>query len=282
MLNGAFDIEKLRYEHDLTTRYRMQLCVGTGEGFRAEFSVDDIQEDERSLREMITLSVDSLLNHLRETMLRELDELYRRTGDYYSTAEQRVQEDLGRLQSAAMMAQSQSAQQNQLSQMAMEMQRQNEYNNALARGIGNLNFSAEAYRRMIIGNWGEVAARPTQPQPPPDRDERAMKLLSSKIGWRKMRQLKKRGYFEENGKHGVFRFHMNTQGGVSLIERKKYGNTEREVEWTLCVQSMAADLPKGDVILSRWMEWKADENKFLDTANFRSVHARDEATQGRV
>jgi hypothetical protein len=134
--------------------------------------------------------------------------------------------------------------------------------------------------QMMRGNWDITAdygsTRGT------DRDKKAMKLLASKIGFRKMRQLKKKGYFEEKGRHGIFHFHMNTQGGVSLIERKKYGKTEREIEWSLCVQSMAPDLPKGDVILSRWMEWKVDEDKFLDTANFRSVKTRDEATQGRA
>lgn len=114
-----------------------------------------------------------------------------------------------------------------------------------------------------------------------DREKKAMELLADKIGKEKYKQLQDKGYFEEQGKYGIVRFHKDTQGGVCLLERKKYGNTERVVEWSLCVQSQAADLPKGDVILSRWMEWKQDEDKFLDTANFRSVTTRDEATAGR-
>jgi hypothetical protein len=132
------------------------------------------------------------------------------------------------------------------------------------------------YERYIGAYWGEGPK-----QKKPDVDKRAMKLLSSKIGWKKMRQLKKKGYFEEQGKHGLFKFHMDKQGGVTFIEEKKYGNTTRKIEWSLCVQSAVADLPKGDVILSRWMEFKADEDKFLDTANFRSVSTADEAVTRR-
>ena len=106
---------------------------------------------------------------------------------------------------------------------------------------------------------------------------KAMKLLASKIGYKRMRQLKKKGFWEETSKYGVVRFHLNDAGGVSLIEKKKYGTTERTLEWRLCVQSQAKDLPLGDVILSRWMAWKADEDKFMDTANFREVLTKDEA-----
>lgn len=137
----------------------------------------------------------------------------------------------------------------------------------------------EPHRHSFLA---DVLQRQSQNTSLPDKNQRAMDLLKSKIGEEKFNQLNVMGFFEEQGKHGTFRFHLNTPGGVSLIERKKYGNTAREVEWMLCVQSMAPDLPKGDVILSRWMEWKADEDKFLDTANFRGVKTRDEAIRWRV
>ena len=83
--------------------------------------------------------------------------------------------------------------------------------------------------------------------------------------------MKRIGYFTEQSKHGEIRFHLNDSGGVSIVEKKLHGTKERILEWKLCVQSQAKDLPLGDVILSRWMEWKANEDKFLDTANFTYV-----------
>ena len=98
-------------------------------------------------------------------------------------------------------------------------------------------------------------------------------ILLKKIGVRKFRQLRKKGYFEELCKYGILQFHGD---GAKLIESRKYGNRERKLEWKLCIQSLRPDLPKGDVILSRWLEFKADEDKFFDTANFRSVTSKDE------
>lgn len=115
----------------------------------------------------------------------------------------------------------------------------------------------------------------------PERDtpkRRAMALLARKIGKARYRDLKKKGYFEEQGRHGAYRFHRDKQGGVTFIQKIKVGALkERTVTWDLCVQSMANDLPQGDVILSRWLEWRNDEDKFLETANFRNIRTGDEA-----
>jgi hypothetical protein len=104
--------------------------------------------------------------------------------------------------------------------------------------------------------------------------ESAMKLLESKIGAKKFNSLKTRGYFNEKCKYGTLRFGWT---GVVLRETKTYGTKSRVLSWTLCVQTVVTDLPAGDVILARWMAWKADEDKFFDTANFRSVKTIDEA-----
>lgn len=103
--------------------------------------------------------------------------------------------------------------------------------------------------------------------------KRAMKLLAKKIGFRKFRSFRKKGYFEEKGKSGIFRFHNNDAGGVSIISKV----AGRDVEIKLCIQTMASNLPKGDVILSRWLEWKNDEEKFLKICNFTSAHVENES-----
>lgn len=113
-------------------------------------------------------------------------------------------------------------------------------------------------------------------------ERRAMALLYRKIGRIRVRYMKKFGYFEEQGQHGLYRFHRDKQGGVTFIQEIEVGGLKkRPVQWDLCVQSQAPDLPPGDVILSRWLAWKADEDQFLATANFRSISTVDEATAGR-
>lgn len=121
--------------------------------------------------------------------------------------------------------------------------------------------------------------RPQTPKNTPER--RAWMLLAKTIGKARYRQFKKYGYFEAQGQRGMYRFHKDKQGGVTFIETRKYGERDVAVEFDLCVQSAAADLPAGDVIVSRYLSWKADEEKFLQTANFRKAGCRDEATAGR-
>lgn len=108
-------------------------------------------------------------------------------------------------------------------------------------------------------------------------ERRAWLLLAKTIGRQKYRAFKKQGYFEVKGKRGKYRFHRHKQGGVTFIETRQYGEREVEVAFDLCIQSAATDLPEGDVIVSRYLAWKADEEAFLQTANFRSAHCEDEA-----
>jgi hypothetical protein len=111
-------------------------------------------------------------------------------------------------------------------------------------------------------------------------ERRAMALLARKIGKIKYRSLEKNGWFEEHGRYGTYRFHKMDAGGVTFIQQIKVGGLKaRPVMWDLCVQSQSPDMPKGDVILSRWLVMKADEDKFLETANFRNIHTVDESTR---
>ncbi len=133
---------------------------------------------------------------------------------------------------------------------------------------------------QVYWNDGHIVFRGLRRPERNTPDRRAMALLARKIGKVRYRSLMKNGCFQEQGKHGVFRFHKDKQGGVTFTQKIKVGGLkERSVTWDLCVQSQAADLPNGDVILSRWLEWKADEDRFLETANFRNISTADEATE---
>jgi len=115
---------------------------------------------------------------------------------------------------------------------------------------------------------------------PPDKTEKkAMRLLASKIGWRKYKRLKKYGYFKHEGKHGRYKLWLNDPSGVKLNQVHKIGDKVRTLRWVLCVQSEVGNMPKGDVILSRYMELVTDEDNFIKTANFREVTTNDEATR---
>ena len=272
-MNRDFQIEKLVVDYDSSVRYRITFSVW-GEQFREEISISRDDLDRESKREAVLCGVRALMLNIEGRIVVTLDNLYQREGEYDTTRIWREMEQREYLEHARQ--QSMYHQQMYNSQYAQQQQAMSENYLQQMYGMGN-NLGALA-NVFAPGSMYETYNKPKQS----DKDKKAMKLLSSKIGWRKMRHLKKKGYFEEEGKHGKVRFHLNTSGGVSLIEKKKFGNTERELEWSLCVQSVASDLPKGDVILSRWLEWKADEDKFLDTANFRSVKTRDEAIQGRI
>jgi len=114
-------------------------------------------------------------------------------------------------------------------------------------------------------------------------ERRAMALLARKIGKARYRALVKKGFFEEQGRHGLYLFHKTKEGGVTFHQKIQVGKLkERKVSWDLCVQSQAPYLPNGDVILSRWLEWKLDEDRFLETANFRNIRTMDEAKEHPV
>lgn len=114
-----------------------------------------------------------------------------------------------------------------------------------------------------------------------DPKRKAWVLLYKTIGRKLYRQFKKHGYFEVDGKRGTYRFHKSKPGGVTFTEKRQYGSRIVPVTFDLCIQSQAPDLPAGDVIVSRYLTWKADEEAFLQTANFRNISCPDEAMTRR-
>jgi hypothetical protein len=106
--------------------------------------------------------------------------------------------------------------------------------------------------------------------------QRAWQLLRDTIGPEQFAHLETLGYFEVQGKRGAYRFHKGKAGGVTFIATQRYGQRDISVAFDLCVQSAAAYLPEGDVILSRYLAWQADEEQFLQTANFRASRIPDE------
>ena len=113
-------------------------------------------------------------------------------------------------------------------------------------------------------------------------DKKAWELLQRTIGKKLFRDLKVKGYFEVDGKRGSYRFHKDKPGGITFIERRQYGERVVPVVFDLCIQSQSTDLPDGDVIVSRYLTWKEDEEKFLQIANFRAATLRHDEAKGRV
>jgi len=114
-----------------------------------------------------------------------------------------------------------------------------------------------------------------------DVNKKAWQLLKQTIGNKPFRDIELKGYFEVKGKRGNYRFHKGKQGGVTFVEMRKYGERIVPVEFDLCIQSQVADMPEGDVILSRYLTWQEDEEKFLQIANFRRAVIVDEANVRR-
>ena len=113
-------------------------------------------------------------------------------------------------------------------------------------------------------------------------DKKAWELLQRTIGKKLFRDLEVKGYFEVDGKCGSYRFHKDKPGGITFIERRQYGERIVPVVFDLCIQSQSTDLPDGDVIVSRYLTWKEDEEKFLQIANFRAATLRHDEAKGRV
>jgi hypothetical protein len=139
------------------------------------------------------------------------------------------------------------------------------------RAIRDLNIDQDILFRQEF-----LSAYPIDKKNDKEIRRRAWQLLKNTIGDEQFRKLETQGYFEVQGKRGAYRFHKGKQGGVTFIDTRKYGDREVAITFNLCIQSASAELPEGDVILSRYLAWKADEEQFLQTANFRSVSTADE------
>lgn len=75
------------------------------------------------------------------------------------------------------------------------------------------------------------------------------------------------------GKYGRWEIRMN--GKFLLHQEVTIGPKKRPLVWDLCV-STKESLPEADEILALWLSVKHDEEKLIETTNFRSVKTRDE------
>jgi len=114
-----------------------------------------------------------------------------------------------------------------------------------------------------------------------EKEQRAAYLLRSTIGADNFNNLINDGFFTHEGAYGMYELYCDDAAGVRLIQKHNIGD-ERSVpiSWTLCIQA-ATPLPKGDLILARYLEIKNNEVEFLKTANIRAVKTTDEAVVGR-
>lgn len=104
---------------------------------------------------------------------------------------------------------------------------------------------------------------------------KAMTLLKNKIGEEQFIKLIAVGYIEIKGKYGLYKINDNT----AILERTdKIGKKVRPLIWTLCinVSIKTGYIPLADKILSLYLSIKENEDKFIETANFRFVNTKDE------
>lgn len=108
-------------------------------------------------------------------------------------------------------------------------------------------------------------------------EEKAMELLKKQIGHVNYHALEHKGYFTFLGKYGLYYFHKRKTDAVELEQDITIGSLKtRTVRWQLCVNSTIENMPLGDVILSRYLECKNNEDNFIKTANFRKAITEDE------
>jgi hypothetical protein len=263
------EIEKIRTDYNRSYKYRLSLKVGNGETLYQEVECADldIADHPEQVKRKIKAGINELIIRFKDKAMHHLESIHRQTGDY-DTGNQEPTERIYQRERA--LRRQQAAFQNASASSSSIA--------ALPFGatLGNQYFDITGTRSINMP-WPSESLRKKDKA----KDAKAMKLLKSKIGRVKFLQLRKKGYFEEQGKHGTYRFHLDNPHGITCIKHIKFGRKERPLEWDLCIQSSVPDMPKGDIILSRWMEFKADENKFIKTANFRNVRTVDEATNDR-
>ena|SRR3990167_7831151 len=104
---------------------------------------------------------------------------------------------------------------------------------------------------------------------------KAMTLLKKQIGEERFIQLMALGYFEVEGKYGKY---LLSVGSVRLHRFDEIGKKKRPLLYELCidVDKKVTRVPRGDKLLSFYLSIKKDENKFIETANFRYVSTIDE------
>ena len=105
---------------------------------------------------------------------------------------------------------------------------------------------------------------------------KAMTLLKKEIGEKSFIKFIALGYLEVKGKYGTYR--ISRDNNIYLYKDDIIGKKKRPLIYNLCV-SLPQDknyLPQGDRLLSFYLLIKNDEDKLIETANFRFVSTTDE------
>lgn len=234
-----------------------------------EFNADELEslsrdQARRKIKDGIKLKVRGIFNRLTAEAFDSLDRNFDQTGDF-DTGFRRVGTHIANSRDAV--------------DLGPGTSRGNElYGQPLltASAIRDAMESIEGMMRVPEEMMPQFVG--TASETPRDKAERkALKLLEEKIGERKYKTLMTIGHFDEKGKHGIYQFHLDNPHGVRHVQFIDAGGKKRPIIWDLCIQSSVHDMPKGDVILARYLEFIADEEKFRRTANWRNVRTADEA-----
>lgn len=104
---------------------------------------------------------------------------------------------------------------------------------------------------------------------------KAMTLLEKKLGMERFIKFIAVGYIEIKGKYGLYKISIET---VFLERNDKIGTKVRPLIYSLCVNvsKKVGYMPVADKILSLYLSITKDEEQFIQIANFRSVHTKDE------
>jgi len=107
---------------------------------------------------------------------------------------------------------------------------------------------------------------------------KALTLLKGIIGEELFIRLIASDFLEIRGKYGTYEIYRN--GAIHLKRQDIIGNKIRPLEYRLCIEigNKEKSLCEGDRILSLYFSIINDEEKFIETANFRNVSTIDEYT----
>jgi len=271
-------IERIKHHHDGSEEYRITLEIS---GRRWNSSVRFMREElvrmhdvKQELGIRLEYGIKSIMDQISCEAIECMYRIYDQTQSFDTSSTHQREMDIRSATQAMELQQANMLRMEQ--QRQFQAQREQTMTGGLACGLSGLGSAlgqAHHYTDRLFGRevWhGEETEV---------KEKKAFKLLKEKIGKKRWKQLKSKGYFEETSKHGVYRFYKHDMSGVRFIQEVDAGGKKRPLEWTLCIQSTVSDMPKGDVILARWMEFKADEEKFRKTANWRNVKTDDEAIE---
>lgn len=168
----------------------------------------------------------------------------------------------------------------EISQMGKKSKKVTEFNPNLQKLIlippmaGGQNIRMAEASRSFDSECVEVtkAAEPHNEE----AEIKAMALLKKKIGEQKFIKFVAVGYIEIKGKYGVYKIRKNEE--IELHKFDIIGKKKRPLFYGLCidVSKKAGYIPQGDKTLTLYLSITEDEDKFIETANFRRVRTKDE------